>query len=83
MDSKLSPKNDKETEEILSSFLISMIPDGDYYTESNLIKIRGFLNPKFINISEKEYPNFEIEIEHGPFKQRKVDNYIISANFLD
>lgn len=81
MDSKISPKNSNETEEVLSSFLISMIPDGDYYTESNLIKIPGFLNPKLLNIREKEYPKFEIIIEHGPFKKRKEEVFIIKANF--
>ena len=55
----------EESDEILSSVLISVIPDGDIYTTSKLFKIEGLNNPKIKSITELKYPYFEIEIVFG------------------
>lgn len=80
-DSKISPKNNQETEEPWSSFLISAIPDGDYYTLSTIKKIEGVFNPEFLGVKELEYPNFEVSIEHGFYNNRKKESFLISVNF--
>jgi hypothetical protein len=80
-DSKTSTKYGQEVEEISSSFLITSVPDGDYYTESKLFKISGFLNPYFVNIEEIEYPKFRITIENGAYNNRKSEIFTISVEF--
>lgn len=80
-DSKITPENNQETEELWSSFLISAVPDGDYYTFSTINKIEGVFNPEFLGVKELEYPNFEISIEHGFYNKRKKESFLISVNF--
>jgi hypothetical protein len=70
-DSKATP--DKYMEGFLSSYIISVTPDGDYYYPgSKLYKIEGFYNPKILEIKENKYPNFTIKIEYGSVGERKV-----------
>ena len=72
-DSKVTP--DKEfdgTEEFFSSYIISVTPDGDYYSGSKLYKVEGLLNPEIIEIQEETYPNFIINLEYGALKNRKI-----------
>lgn len=78
-DSKISEKNINEGEEVLSSYLISCIPDGDYYSSSKLFKIQGLLNPKIKNIKERKYPYFEILIEYGEFNNIKTESFILEG----
>ena len=48
-DSKATPENFFDGYDgTLASFIVSIIPDGDYYTRSKLYKIEGFLNPKIL-----------------------------------
>ena len=60
---------------ILSSLIISVLPDGDYYTNSRLYKIEGLANPKIIEIKETTYPKFSIKIEHGFYDKRKIETF--------
>lgn len=76
-DSSITQKNNTETEQVLSSYLITIIPDGDYYTSSKLIKIEGLMNPKIMKIVEFEYPRFKIVIEYGAFNNRVKQDYEI------
>ncbi len=70
-DSKATPK--KYLEDFLSSFIISVTPDGDYYSYSKLYKIEGIYNPKILEIKETNAPKFSIKIEYGPAKNRKIE----------
>ena len=70
-DSKITPK--EYFEDFLSSYFISVSPDGDYYSGSKLFKIEGVYNPKMIEIKEITYPKFSIKFEHGPAKKRKTE----------
>tara|TARA_B110000240_G_scaffold198066_1_gene256137 strand:+ start:3685 stop:4116 length:432 start_codon:yes stop_codon:yes gene_type:complete len=73
-DSKATLKNISEgTEEFLSSYIISVVSDGDYYTGSKLYKVEGLLNPKIIEIQKESYPDFIINIEYGTSKNRKIE----------
>ena len=73
-DSKATLKIISEgTEEFLSSYIISVVSDGDYYTGSKLYKVEGLLNPKIIEIQKESYPNFIINIEYGKSKNRKIE----------
>jgi len=75
-DSKATPENSfDETDEFLSSYIISIVPDGDYYTSSKLYKLEGLLNPKIIEIRKEIYPNFLIIIESGTFKTKKIETF--------
>ncbi len=75
-DSKITPENFSEgTEEFLDSYIISIVPDGDHYTTSKLSKIEGLLNPKILNIVEKKYPVFALEIEFGAANKRIVKEF--------
>ena len=59
-------------EDFVSSYIISVTPDGDYYSWSKLFKIEGLYNPKILEIKEKEYaPYFTITIEYGDYNQRE------------
>lgn len=70
-DSKATPENLFEGYcASVSSFYISVYPDGDGYTSSKLYKIEGLIHPKIIGISETKYPNFKINIEYGDFDKR-------------
>ncbi len=63
-DSKATPKDLFEGYDgVLSSLLVSVMPDGDYYTKSRLYKIQSMLNPTNIEINETSYPKFSIKIE--------------------
>ncbi len=56
---------------VASSFLVSIIPDGDYYISSKLFKIEGLINPEIKSINVAVYPEFIIMIEHGIAQDRK------------
>ncbi|WP_300021478.1 hypothetical protein [uncultured Maribacter sp.] len=75
-DYKITPENFSEgTEEFLDSYIISITPDGDYYTSSKLSKIEGLFNPKILKIEEKKYPIFSLRIEFGPYNERIVKEF--------
>ena len=75
-DSKATPKGYfGDGHEILYSFIVSVIPDGEY-SSSALYKIEGLIIPKIIEIKESTYPKFIIKIEHGSFlEKRKVKSF--------
>ena len=70
-DSKATPENLFEGCEQLSSYLVSVVPDGDYYSWSKLYKIEGFIIPKILEIKETKYPHFTVTIEYGAYAQRE------------
>jgi hypothetical protein len=73
-DSKATPGNFSEgSEELLSSYIVSISPDGDYYTNSKLYKIEGLYMPNIIEIKETIYPEFSVTIEHGIYNKRRTD----------
>lgn len=73
-DSKATPENYFEgTDEVLTSLIISTVPDGDYYTNSKLYKIEGLCNPTILEIKEEEQFRFSIKIEYGAFNEREVE----------
>lgn len=73
-DSKATPEELFEGyDAIISSLLISVVPDGDYYTSSKLYKIERLVRPKVLEIKETKYPKFSIKIEHGFPDNRKTD----------
>ena len=75
-DSKINNESlNSETEEFYDSYLISISPDGDYYTKSKLFKIKKLFNPKILEIKEEKYPNFKVKIESGLSNHRKVTSY--------
>ncbi|SFT43541.1 hypothetical protein SAMN04489724_0743 [Algoriphagus locisalis] len=75
-DSKATPEGYFEGYDgVLSSVLVSIAPDGDYYTASQLYKIEGILNPKILEMKETSYPEFVLSIEHGEATSRKVVEY--------
>lgn len=81
-DSKATPDNYFEGyDSVLQSVLITITPDGDYYTKSKLFKIEGLEAPKLIAIKEQQYPNFEITLESGPFKKRRTKSFILQVDF--
>lgn len=81
-DSKATPDNYFEGyDSVLQSVLITINPDGDYYTKSKLFKIEGLEAPKLIAITEQQYPNFEIIVESGAFNERTTKSFIFQANF--
>lgn len=80
-DSKATPDNYFEGYDgLLQSVLITINPDGDYYTKSKLIKIEGLEAPKLITIKEQKFPNFEITLEIGPFNKRVTKPFIFQAD---
>lgn len=81
-DSKATLQEDFEgTDEVLSSILISIMPDGDYYTTSKLYKIERLLQPKVLEINETTFPKFKITVEHGKSGDRIVSEYIFDGTF--
>ena len=79
-DSKATPEETfEEYDGVLSSFLISVSPDGDYYTTSKLYKIEGLLNPVIKTISEIDYPEFSVKIEYGSADNRKTKEFIFKG----
>ncbi|PCI11699.1 MAG: hypothetical protein COB73_01590 [Flavobacteriaceae bacterium] len=60
------------TDEVLSSYLVSVSPDGNYVS-SKLYKIKGILNPKIIDVIGLAYPTFQIKIEYGAYNNRKIE----------
>jgi len=75
-DSKATPlEYFEEYDGVLSSILISIIPDGDYYSQSKLFKIEGLENPKIVSLKEKEFPEFVITVESGPVENRQTSEY--------
>ena len=72
-DSKATPEGLFEGYEgTVSSFIISVSPDGDYYSGSELYKIEGLIMPKITAVKELEFPFFSVEIEHGFYDQRET-----------
>lgn len=81
-DSKATPDDFFEGYDgILQSLLITINPDGDYYTQSKLFKIEGVLNPQIVEIKELEYPNFKIVIEIGNVNDRVQKSFDLNAKF--
>ncbi len=79
-DSKSTPENYSEgTDEVASSILISVKPDGDYYTTSKLYKIEMLYNPKIIEIKETGYPEFIVAIESGSPSNRSTQRHTLKA----
>ncbi len=78
-DSKSTPENFSEGHEFLDSYIISIVPDGDYYTTSKLFKIEGLNDPKILDIKEQKYPHISLKIEHGFPNERKIDIVIVEA----
>ncbi|WP_299673062.1 hypothetical protein [uncultured Tenacibaculum sp.] len=75
-DSKLSKgKMISESDEFMSSYMVSVTPDGDRYTGSKLYKIEGVFNPKIIKVEEDKYPFFTIKVEHGLKSDRKTESF--------
>ena len=70
-DSKSTPE--EYMEDFLSSYIISVSPDGDYYSNSKLYKIEGIYNPKILEIKESESPKFLLKIEYGIQNKRKFE----------
>ncbi|MBN4047103.1 hypothetical protein JYU05_01000 [bacterium AH-315-P13] len=70
-DSKTTPEDYSEGHEFLSSLIISVTPDGDYYSYSKLYKIEGLIIPKVLEIKETTAPNFSVKIEHGSYRDNK------------
>lgn len=80
-DSKATPSEfSPESCEILYSFLVSIKPDGDYYSWSKLYKIEGMYDPKIVEIIEIKYPSFYVKIEHGAFDDRNVELFEFSGS---
>jgi len=67
------------TDEVPSSVLIPIIPDGDYYTSSKLYKIEGVVAPKIVQITETQYPEFVITVESGFYNERKQVSYTLDG----
>ncbi len=65
---------------VASSFLVSVMPDGDYYTTSKLFKIEGLVNPIIKSISESSYPEFIITIEYGLLDEKKIKEFKFKGN---
>lgn len=79
-DSRIDPKGlFNDTDEVLSSVLISIIPDGDYYTSSKLYKIEGLVAPEIVQITETQYPDLVITVESGFYKDRKQISYTLDG----
>ncbi|MHA7130451.1 hypothetical protein [Algoriphagus namhaensis] len=77
-DSKATPAGFfEETDEILSSILITCQPDGDYYTKSKLYKITGLENPEILSFKEGVFPEIIVEVEHGKALKRKREYFKI------
>lgn len=75
-DSKATPLDFfEEYDGILSSILISIIPDGDYYSESKLFKIEGLENPKITSLKEDNFPEFVLAVISGPLENRIILEY--------
>ena len=68
-DSKATPK--ERMEDFSRSYIISVTPDGDYYSNSNLYKIEGLIIPKVLEIKETTARNFSVKIEHGSYRDNK------------
>lgn len=75
-DSKATPKGHFEgTDGVLSSLLVTVVPDGDAYTQSRLYKIEGLEAPRVVEIKEGQFPAFILVVESGPQKKRTVEEY--------
>ena len=80
-DSKATP--DEYMEDFLSSYIISVTPDGDYYyPDSKLYKIEGLVIPKILEIKEIKPPtSFTIKIEYGAVGERKIKEFKFEGVF--
>ena len=79
-DSEATPTDYFEgTDEILSSILISIRPDGDYYIESKLYKMEGLENPKILAIQEGVFPDVIVEVEYGKKNKRKTERIRLTS----
>lgn len=80
-DTKKTTEDYSDGDEFLSSYIISVVPDSDYYTDSVLYKLEGFINPKILEIKETKYPNFIVKIEYGSFlNERKIEKFEIRGS---
>ncbi|WP_300024092.1 hypothetical protein [uncultured Maribacter sp.] len=75
LETRTDINNFSEGKELSSSYLISILPDGDYYSSSKLFKIEGLINPKIVEILEKEYPKFNLMVETGNYNERIIEIY--------
>ena len=81
-DSRATTENHfAESDEILSSMIISIVPDGNYYTKSKLHKIEALVNPELVDINEINYPRFTISITHGFIDNRLTENFSFNGQF--
>jgi hypothetical protein len=81
-DSKVTPEGFFEgSDEVLKSLLISIVPDGDFYTKSKLFKIEGVCNPKIIGVNENSFPMFSLVIEHGIYSKRITETFEFDGRF--
>ena len=71
----------EEYDGVIQSVLISIIPDGDYYTDSKLFKIEGLYNPRVLSVNKTEDENYVISIESGLSNKKKVLDYNFSVKF--
>lgn len=62
-------------EGVLTSLLISVRPDGDYYTGSKLYKIEGVFEPAVLEIKEASFPFFNLRVEYGFEDERKIEEF--------
>ena len=77
-DSKATPSGlFEEADGILSSVLVSIVPDGDFYVDSKLFKIEGILNPVVETLKETKFPEFSLSIAHGKALERKLVKYTL------
>jgi len=77
-DSKATPEELFEGYDgLVTSYIISIYPDDNYYNWSKLYKIQGLVNPEILEIKETEYPNFIVKIEHGFFDRRIINDFKI------
>jgi len=80
-DSKATPKGYFDSsDEVLDSYIISIVPDGDYYTSSKLFKIEGLCKPEILELIETKYPEIQIKIESGFMNNRVTKIYKINGN---
>ncbi len=78
-DSKATPS--KYLEDFVSSYIISVTPDGDYYSWSKLYKLEGLYNSKILEIKETNYPYFMIKVEHGVLGKEIVEIFKLQGEF--
>lgn len=72
-DTKITPS--KYMEDFVNSYIISITPDGDYYSWSKLYKIEKFYNSKILEIKEDKYPIISIKLEYEENAEKKIKTF--------